>query len=100
QSTGKFSEGGREYFDRTWGNAEAKVRQKVYQKACRRAGVQAAIGNNNGDGKHHTNGGNRTAHVHTAGDDGRPVIEVTPDEHIVNDQVLKALRKDETLFRR
>lgn len=32
--------------------------------------------------------------------DDRPGIEVTPDEHIVNDQAVKALARDKTLFQR
>lgn len=33
-------------------------------------------------------------------DDGRPEIEVTADEHLVNDEAISALARDQTLFQR
>ena len=39
QSVGKFSEAGQRYFDQTWNNAEAKTRQKIFDKAQNKATV-------------------------------------------------------------
>ncbi len=45
---GKFAERGRDYFDRTWENAESEVRETLYARLCRtRRGKQV-----NGDGGH------------------------------------------------
>ncbi len=52
QDVGKFSEGGRRYFDLTWEKAEGQAREKIYERACRKAGVQAA----RGEGPPHANG--------------------------------------------
>jgi P4 family phage/plasmid primase-like protien len=38
QSVGKFAEKGRGYFDRTWEAAEGKTREKIYERATRKAG--------------------------------------------------------------
>jgi hypothetical protein len=40
ESVGKFAEGGRRYFDLTWGRAEEDVRQRVYERTCQQVGVE------------------------------------------------------------
>jgi hypothetical protein len=64
QHVGKFAESGRRYFDLTWTNAEEAVRQKLYQRARRRAGCTPA-----GDG--HANGAGRAGgHGHAKAEGG------------------------------
>jgi P4 family phage/plasmid primase-like protien len=50
QGVGKFAEGGRGYFDRTWDAAEGKVRERLYQQAESSSAARAGGPSMNGDG--------------------------------------------------
>jgi putative DNA primase/helicase len=58
---GKFAEGGRRYFDHTWGKAEQHTREQLWEKA-RRPGRSAP------DGRHHSNGAAAPAEL------GKPAV--------------------------
>jgi hypothetical protein len=75
---GKFCERGREYFNRTWEQAAEEV-AKDPPKRRRRRRKPPFVDDPN---------------------DKRPVVEVTVEEHEVNDEAVAALAADKTLFER
>jgi hypothetical protein len=75
-NVGKFAEGGREYFDRTWKAAAEDVANDPPKRSGRF-----------GTGS-------------SSGSDTRPTIEVTPDEYLVNDAAVAALKFDDSIFER
>jgi hypothetical protein len=94
KDVGKFAERGRPYFDLTWKKAEAKVRVKVHQEACRKAGKEPSA-----NGVHTDEDGGAPA-GQPDGSGERPIIVITPEEHEVNDQAAAALARDPTVFQR
>lgn len=91
EHVGKFGERGRDYFDRTWQNAETHVRNRR-NTIIRQQVLTSTRGGapNNDDG----------SFACGKGHDERPYVCITPDEHLVNDQVVEALAADPSVFQR
>jgi hypothetical protein len=75
EGIGKFAEKGRKYFDRSWAKAEGHTRLKLYEKAQRKTKAAGERGPN--------------PEGHDKPD--RAVIFVSTEEHLVNDNVVKAM---------
>ena len=98
EQVGKFANRGRDYFDRTWENAEYDVRAATFDKLLRRAspkGPQSPglVQQADSDGTGEPDGED----AETAGADGRPTITVDPQVtpvgdtlHQVTDRLLAA----------
>jgi len=84
ENVGKFAEKGRTYFDLTWANAEKRTREKILEKAQRRAGHSASTK----EAKSECRGGDR------------PIIVADTEESRVVDQAIAALGSQQDLFQR
>jgi hypothetical protein len=114
QSVGKFAERGRDYFDLTWEKAEAKVRQNVYNRTCRKAGIADEPSPNGGAGQNGDSGphppGTWEASTPPGFDEatpeaprnpetpGRVKIAITTEEHEVNAAAVDALVRDAAIY--
>ena len=76
---GKFKEGGRRYFERTWESAACHTREKIVEKATRKASKP-------------------TSKVH--GEEGLPRILVDVDESRVVNEAIAALAKQPNIYQR
>ncbi len=102
---GKFAERGETYFDLTWKKAEAAVREKIFLKVQRQQerkakGETGKVAASSDQATTSDSDIYNSVSEAEGFEDDRPVIEITPNEYVVNDAAVAALASDPGVFQR